>query len=171
MLKAAGAALVLLASILYGWQQKNALAGHVAQLYALKELLEMLSGEISYAKAPLPEAFTGIAKRQGGPFQEILLEIAGKLEDSSEGLDGIWRKTWEAHREKLLLSPEELKLIVELGKNLGYLDIQMQLGHIALYAGRLEGKIAKANGELAVKQKLYQYLSVTGALFLILILI
>lgn len=171
MLKAAGIVLVLGAAFLYGWQLRLRLAGHVAQLYGLKELLEMLAGEISYAKAPLPEAFVRIAKRQGEPYGKILLAVARRMETSQESLEQIWRQVWEEQGDELLLRPEELQIVLGLGKNLGYLDIQMQLGHIAMYTGQLEGKIAQASGELAVKQKLYQYLSVMSALFLILILI
>lgn len=172
MLKGLGAALVLIASLLYGWQLRARLSGHVEQLLAMKELLQMLTGEIAYAKATLPEAFVGIARRQGGVFSEILLEIAGRMEQPGEGsLGDIWCKVWEAYKKELLLSEDELQIIRGIGKNLGYLDIDMQLSHIAMYQKQLEERIEQAAGELAVKQKLYQYLSVTGGLFLILILI
>lgn len=172
MLKVLGAALVLGSSLLYGWKLREQLADHVNQLLAIRELFKMLSGEIAYAKAPLPEAFARIARRQGGMVSEILLEIAGRMEQPGEGsLGELWCEVWEQHRGELLLREEELWIIQGMGKNLGYLDIEMQLGHIAMYTGQLEERIAQASRELTAKQKLYQYLSVTGGLFLILVLI
>lgn len=171
MLKAAGAALVLISSLLYGWQLRLRLSGHLEQLLDLKELLSMLSGEIAYARATLPEAFGRIARRQGGPYEEILLTIARRMEQPGESLGTVWREVWEEAGRKLLLSEEELQIVLGLGKNLGYLDIDMQLGHIAMYTSQLEERIAQASSQLAVKQKLYQYLSVMSGLFLILILI
>ncbi|MCI8896004.1 MAG: hypothetical protein HFI42_02000 [Lachnospiraceae bacterium] len=172
MLRVLGAALVLGSSLLYGWKLKTQLSDHMNQLLAIRELFKMLSGEIAYAKAPLPEAFGRIARRQGGAVSDILLEIAGRMERPGEGsLGEIWCQVWEQHRGELLLWEEELWIIQGMGKNLGYLDIEMQRNHIAMYTGQLEERIAQAGRELRAKQKLYQYLSVTGGLFLILILI
>lgn len=172
MLKGLGIGLVLVSSLLYGWKLRAQLSDHLNQLLTIRELFKMLSGEIAYAKAPLPEAFVRIARRQGGIFSEIFLEIARRMEQPGEGsLGDIWWDIWEQHRGELLLQEEELWIIRGIGKNLGYLDIDMQLGHIAMYTGQLEERIAQASRELRAKQKLYQYLSVTGGLFLILILI
>ena len=58
-----------------------------------------------------------------------------------------------------------------LGENFGYLDIQMQLNHLALDIQQVETRIGQAQQELAAKQKMYQYLSIMSGLFLILLLI
>lgn len=172
MLKIAGAALVLTAAVLYGWQLRMRLSGHLEQLLAMKELLQMLAGEIAYAKTPLPEAFMSIAKRQERPYGEILRRIARQMEQpGAECLAGIWQSAWEENQDGLLLQGPELQIICGIGRNLGYLDIETQLGHLAMHRQQLEGRIALASGQLAAKQKLCQCLSVVGGLFLILILI
>lgn len=172
MLKLAGACLILAAGAVFGFQMKQRLAEHVQQLIGLKEMLLMLSGEMSYAKAPLTEAFRHIAVQGKAPFDRMLTEVSEGLEqERDKTLQEIWEKAVFHHKEEFFFSAEEFQILTGLGKNLGYLDIQMQMNHISLYLQQVEGRIVQAQNELAAKQKMYQYLSVMSGLFLILILI
>ncbi|MCI8280876.1 MAG: hypothetical protein HFI76_04065 [Lachnospiraceae bacterium] len=172
MIKIAGAALILSVSFLFGLQQKQRLWEHVKQLVGCKEMLFMLSGEMSYAKAPLLEAFRHISSRGKEPFGSFLEEVAKELETKQDQpLPEIWRDVLNRQRNKFCFSQEEFGLLESLGDNFGYLDVQMQLNHLSLCMQQLDAKIVQAQGELAAKQKLYQYLSVMCGLFFILILL
>lgn len=172
MVKLTGAGLILFAAAVLGIQMKQKLAQYVNQLIAWKEMLLMLSGEMNYAKAPLQEAFRHIAERGKEPFSRMLSEIADRMEqDRERTLQEIWRDAVEGHKKEFLFSQEERELLGSLGDNFGYLDLQMQQNLIRLQAEQLENRIEKARGELLTRQKLYQYLSVMGGLFLILLLI
>lgn len=172
MLKIAGAVLILSASVLFGMQQKQRLWEHVRQLVGCKEMLFMLSQEMSYAKAPLMEAFRHIAARRKEPFSGFLEDVALGMETHREQpLPEIWRNALKCRRDKFYLSQEEFELLESLGENFGYLDVQMQLNHLSLCIQQLDAKIVQAQGDLAAKQKLYQYLSVMCGLFFILILL
>ena len=63
---------------------------------------------------------------------------------------------------------EELKAI---GKQMGYLDEQMQLGTIDLYLEQLSFVIQKTREELVMKKRLCNCLGVMGGIFLVIILI
>ena len=172
MLKAIGAGLILSVGILWGMQMKYRLAEHLRQLICLKEVLLMLVGEISYAKAPLREAFVHIFDMGKAPFGELLKEVSDRLEQEREkNLYEIWKGAIENHKEQIFFSGEEFAMLERLGENLGYLDIEMQVNHLELYKQQVEAKITQAQQELAVRQKMYQYLSLMSGLFVILILI
>ncbi len=172
MLKIAGAGLILVTAIILGLQMKQGLWEHVRQLIGLKEMLQMLSGEISYAKTPLTEAFRHVALRVKEPFCWLLVEVADSMEREREKtLYEIWEKAVKHQRRNISFSEEELAILSGVGENFGYLDIQMQLNHLALYIQQTEDKIVQAQQELAVKQKLYQSLSVMSGLLLILLFI
>lgn len=172
MLKLAGAGLILFASLVYGLQLKMKLSEHVKQLIGLKEILLMLSGEISYTKTPLGEAFWHIAAQGREPFGGVLKEVARQMEtDREQGLSRIWKDTLTARRDCFYFTEEEWELLLALGENFGYLDAKMQLNHISLTIQQIDTKIVQAQGELAAKQKVYQCLSILGGLFCILILI
>lgn len=172
MLKLAGAGLIIFAAVILGIQLKQRLAQHVNQLIGFKEILLMLSGEMSYARTPLTEAFRNIANRGKEPFGPLLIEVAGRLEQEREStLSDIWKSAVENRRKAFYFSEEELDMLKGIGENFGYLDIQMQLNHLTLYIKQVETRIGQAQQELAAKQKMYQYLSVMSGLFLVLLLI
>lgn len=172
MLKLTGAGLIIFAAVALGIQLKQRLAQHVEQLIRFKEILLMLSGEMSYARTPLTEAFQNIAVRGKEPFGPLLAEVAGRLEQEREStLSHIWQSAVEHQKKAFCFSKEEFELLKGIGQNFGYLDIQMQLNHLNLYIRQVETRIGQAQQELAARQKMYQYLSVMSGLFLVLLLI
>lgn len=172
MLKLLGAGLILSAAAILGVQLKQRVAEHLRQLVSFKEILLMLSGEMTYARTPLSEAFLHIAQRGKEPYGSLLRAVSSRMEqERGRDLDEIWRSEVQGRKRTFLLSDEELKLLMNMGENFGYLDLEMQLGYIALLIQQVENSIVLAQGELSAKQKMYQYLSVMCGLFLILILI
>lgn len=172
MLKVIGAGLILFSAMVLGAQLKQRVAEHLRQLIGLKELLLMLSGEMSYGRTPLAEAFIHIAGQGKAPYDRLLLAVSGRMEQERElALAEIWQSEARSQREDFLLSNQEFLLLLGVGENFGYLDLAMQLAHIALSVQQVENKIVLAQGEFAAKQRMYQYLCVMCGLFLILVLI
>lgn len=172
MLKVVGALLILFASGIFGLQLKQRLAEHLRQLMGFKEILLMLSGEMTYARAPLEEAFAHIAGRGKEPFGRLLSEVSQRMEqEQDKTLYDIWQSAARNQKKTFFFSEEEFRILLGVGENFGYLDIEMQLNHISISIQQVENKIVQAQSELAAKQKMYQYLSVMCGLFLILILI
>ena len=172
MLKLTGICLILGVAAVVGLQLKHRLHMHLKQLIGFKEMLLMLSGEMSYARTPLTEAFRNIAARGKEPFGPLLAEVAGRLEqERGKSLYDIWKSAVEHQSKAFYFSEEEFCMLKGLGENFGYLDIQMQLNHMALDIQQVETRIGQAQQELAAKQKMYQYLSIMSGLFLILLLI
>ena len=171
MVRLLGAGLILASFTLFGIQQKQRLLEHVRQLVNLKELLLLLSGELSYARTPLSEAFLHIAERGRDPFGELFSDVAAELRNRQRRLPEIWQDALRCHRSRIYFNQEEFRLLERLGGNFGYLDINMQLGQLSLVIQQLDVKITEAQGELEKRQRLYQYLCVMSGLFLILVLL
>ncbi|MEG0963577.1 MAG: stage III sporulation protein AB [Lachnospiraceae bacterium] len=172
MLKLIGSILILTSSILYGWKLTVELGEHVNQLIAMKEMFLMLSGEISYTKTPLPEAFLQIAAQNKEPFSAFLKKASqGILESEEEQIGEFWKKLVEQEAERFLFTKEERGLLQKAGENFGYLDGQMQLKNLELYIGQAQVMIQQSQSELKERQKVYQCLSVMCGLFLIILLI
>ncbi len=171
MLKAAGSALVLAASFLYGWRLRAELAEHVRQLVAMKEMFLMLWGEISYARTPLKEAFLQIASQGKEPFASFLKKAAAGIEDSGEGMGRLWGELVEEEAGNFLFTEEELGLLKRAGENFGYLDSRMQLKNLELYIGQAETMIQRAQEELKDRQRIYGTLSLMCGLFLVILLV
>lgn len=172
MLKVIGAGLILFAAAMFGAQLKQRVAEHLRQLIGLKEMLLMLSGEMSYGRTPLAEAFSHIAGQGKAPYDRLLSSVFKRMEQERElTLSEIWQSEARKQKAYFLLSDEEFQLLLGVGENFGYLDLAMQLSHIALSIQQVESRIVLAQGEFSAKQRMYQYLSVMCGLFLILVLI
>ena len=171
MLKLAGSALILAASLLYGLKIRQELREHVEQLVGMKEMFLMLRGEISYTRTPLKEAFVQIASQNKEPFSGFLAQAAQELESNEDSIGSFWSHLVQEESARFLLKREELGLLQRAGENFGYLDGEMQLKNLELYIEQTEALIQKAQAELKDKQKLSGALSVMSGLFLVILLI
>jgi stage III sporulation protein AB len=69
------------------------------------------------------------------------------------------------------LTASDMKLIENIGKNLGTTDIEGQLASLSLYQNEAETAFATAEAETAKKAKLYTSLGVLAGAFLVVFLI
>ena len=171
MLKLLGSLLILTASILYGWKVNEEQKEHVEQLIAMKEMLLMLQGEISYARTPLREAFLQMASQGKEPFSDFLKRAAEGLEKHEGSIGEFWGGLVEEEAEKFYFTREEQGLLKRAGENFGYLDVKMQLKNLELYMEQAEVFLKRAQKELKDRQKVARTLSLMCGLFLVILLI
>lgn len=171
MLKIVGGILVLTAAAFYGWKLSCDQQEHMEQLVAMKEMFLMLTGEISYTKTPLKEAFSRMAQQNKEPFTGFLKQAAEGLEENEDSIGEFWKKLIDREAGRFLFSKEEESLLKRVGENFGYLDGQMQLKNLELYIGQAEVLIERSQKELKEKQKLSRTLSLMCGLFVIILLI
>ena len=172
MLKVFGILLVLAASWGYGSGLAAQLNRRRKHLFACGEMLEMLMGEIRYGKTPLGEAFVQTAARMGGIFGEILNKIAGEIEKNNyRSLELVWKECFGERQKELGFTGEELEVIKNIGKNLGYLDVQTQMAHLTLYQKQVAGLQEQADKIWKEKKKLYRSLSMAAGVMVILLLV
>lgn len=171
MLKLLGLLFLFVDCVFLGWNQSHGLKKRLELLEELKRLLLLLSGEIRCGHATLPEAFFQVGKKARSPYGEFFIKV-------SEELNGEVRKPLQEVFERQLknlhssgLWKEDLELLLDLGKALGYLDLTMQLSTLKLYEDMLDASIQKAAGEYGPKAKMYRYLGVLGGLFLVVLLV
>lgn len=169
-MKAAGAVLVLGAAFLYGYQGKLRLEEHVRQLLQWKEILMMLSSEMTYTKTPLAEAFSNLAKGGKPPFGEFFESLSRRLDrERDKTFFELWQSQIADSGSAFCFTKDEMEIFTGLGEHLGHSDLQFQTDRMQLYVQQVEQKVVQAQGELAEKQRLYQYLSVMCGLFIILL--
>lgn len=172
MLKILGAALILAGCIGYS----SALLGRIKHaqdvLDAGRELTELLAAEIRYECLPMEEVFDRIVPRVHMDLGRILLQIRTELADGEAGsLDEIWQSHFSGKEKMLDLSTEELHLLLEIGRNLGYLDVGAQLNHLQACREKINAARCRRSKILEEQTKVYRALSLAAGVFLILILL
>ena len=172
ILKAAGALLILGAAAGLGWWTAGQFKGRLCQLEQLRQLIYFLKGEITYSQAPLPEALERAGERGSGPLGRLFSRTAQEiLERRGDSLDEIWASQVEQTAgEGLPLTGEDIRRLKDLGKQLGYLDVDMQERTLLLYLEQLDLEIGYLREHKREKCRLYTSLGVMGGLFLVIIM-
>ena len=171
-MKILGSVLVLAACIGYSSYLLEKQKSHRDILQAFISMLDLLSGKLRYERLAMGEALAGLNRRYHGAVGSVMGRIADRLACGvCENLEEVWREEFAAAAKALMLTEEEKDIILETGKNLGYLDVDAQMGHLKLCRERLQGKLAEAETELAERRKLYRYLGMAVGVMVILILI
>jgi len=171
-LKTAGAVCVLTACIGYAASLTERQKYHRDVLLSLIQILELLAGEIRYERLTMAEVFRNMDKKYHGPAGETMRHIADRLVSSEyENLENVWSSAFRKDKKVLMLSEEELDILLDTGKNLGYLDVEAQMNHLYHCRQRLEQKLQEAQKSLDEKKRLYRYLAVAAGVMVILVLL
>ena len=171
MLKTAGLFLLFSGCFSLGIGKSRSLKKRLELLKELKKLLLLLSGEIRCAKMPLPEAFQKIGSKAEEPFRTFFKKVAGELAGEGRRLPETAFSNQIGLLKESTLMPEDRKFLLDLGKDLGYPDLSVQLETLKLFEEDLEELIKKAAEDYREKAKAYQYLGVLAGLFLVVFLI
>lgn len=172
MLKIAGSVLVMLACLGYAGGLLRQMSRRRDILRSCLEMTELLAGEIRYERAPVAEALRRICGRLDGDLETVIRGIADRLEEGGYGsMEEVWDAGFLREKEKLPLTKEELDGVREIGKNLGFLDLAVQIDHLAGCRERLGRNLDKVQRELDEKRRLYRSLGLAAGIFVILILL
>ena len=145
---------------------------HRDVLQSLISMAELLSGKIRYERQPMEEALLGLNRRYPSPAGNVLGQIADRLSKGTyENLEDVWRQLFFQEQKQLMLTDEELDIVLEMGKNLGYLDAEAQVQHLKSCCQQLGRKLLEAQRELEEKRKVYRYLGVAVGVMVVLILV
>ncbi|MCC8152448.1 MAG: stage III sporulation protein AB [Lachnospiraceae bacterium] len=172
MAKLIGSVLILSACIGYAGALAEKQEYHRDVLLSLIRILSLLAGEIRYERLTMAEALGRLTEKYHGPAGEVMKKIADRLREASCGdLESVWRFYFQNEQRRLMLSGEELDILLETGRNLGYLDAEAQVSHLHRCRERLEQKLEEAEKVMAEKRRLYAYLSVAVGVMVILVLL
>ena len=132
-IKLAASVLVIAGMTGFGFYESRRLGERLKILKELYRLTTLLRSEIQYTALPVPEAVSRIAERTTGTFKAFLEAVAAQLcLQSGETLAQVWDLQVQAHFRDSPLKTEDMRLLKEVGNNLGYGDRRSQLGAVEL---------------------------------------
>lgn len=157
-----------------------AMSGHyfarkyLTRIYILEELeqaIRFMYGEIEYSADDISEVFGRLLLNSSylKGFWAVVRERL--LARDGQDLSSIWKEAMESERVFSLLLDGDILLIGGLGKNIGSLDRQSQLGVLKLFERRLGSIIEEAKGEYRGQAKVCHVVGVTAGIFISILLI
>lgn len=172
LVKIAGSSLIVCSCSAIGFLVSNNLKERIGELELIKKIFLMMRGEIKYNHATLSEAFGTIGKRLKSPYSFVLLQMSEQL-DSLEGqpLSQIWEQNLKEMLKASCLCKEDKEKLLQLGSQLGYLDMEMQLNTIDWYLEQIQEETKSARENLKRNGKLYQTMGVMAGIFLVILML
>lgn len=169
--KIIGILLVMVGSGGCGWYFAFRAKMRIDILQDLLQAMILLYGDIEYSGDDMYENMDRLSDRSeyfSDFFQQVALRLRAK---TGQSLYQIWKeelgRSWVRER----LQREDVRLLEELGKNLGRLDRKTQLHSLQMWRKRLEGNLSIAREEYGNKAKLFRVLGITVGAFLAVLLV
>ncbi len=172
MIKLLGAALILFAGTMIGFQQAARIAERPRQLRALSHALSRLETEIGYGHTPLPEALTRTADTAEEPIRGMLRGAAAGLWNA-DGLS--FRESWDEavrkHWSATAMKKNEQAIVLRLGSTLGISDKDDQKKHLKLALLQLQAEEDAAREEQSRYEKMWKSLGVLIAVLIVILMV
>lgn len=170
-MKGIGLFLIFFACTLMGLFAGQELAERIAAMEQVEQMLQLLRGELRCSYIPFPQAFCQVAERLSSPWKEFLQGLAVRMERmSGGGMKELWTEAVDGIPQNCGLTAEDRKELAALGKELGYLDLTMQLNMLEHFEERWERQIENLREELPGKRRIFRCLGVCAGIALALIL-
>ena len=172
LIKVSGCLLVIAATTLSGALRAERIKEEYRQMRNLQRLLCMIESEIRYAHTHLGEIFLHAARRTQEPYRSWLLDMEKRMDEADSG---VFEKIWgQAASEKLSgagLPKKELERLIQLGGQLGVMDLKLQLEVLALYQEQLRLSMEEVWEGMGAKVRLCHCLGVMSGLLVVVMLI
>lgn len=172
VLKLLVGAILLLSSSTIGYLMALRYSLRVKQLTYFINALNTLETEILYYLTPLPIAMKRVSDRSHSSISWIFEETWSML-SSKEGyeIDEIWKKVINECIDNLSLSKEDIEIIIDFAKELGFGNKDTQNKHFQYTKELLKEQKRKANNEREKNGRMFNKLGVLLGLAIVIILI
>lgn len=154
-------------SLALGLRIATNMKGRVLALREIERILSYLEGELRYRHSMLSEALCNVAAKSGHPFRQWLYELSSGIEAQSienqniESIDdgefrdfySMWVESLQLLRDKTLLSSQDIDSLLDVGKALGYLDIESQLMNLNLEMELIHKHILELDKDISSRMK------------------
>ncbi|MCD8077751.1 MAG: stage III sporulation protein AB [Lachnospiraceae bacterium] len=170
-LRLLGSLLILMGCTGTGWQHSEALGERVRSMEEISTVIWKIRGEIRVAGIPLGHVFLQVSDQVDKPWADVLRNLSRRMEaQEGERFQELWAAELDAlPREQY--RREDWTCLLGLGRNLGYLDLDMQVelldGFLAEWGRRTE----ECRREKQEKQKVCRCLGLAAGAFLVLLLV
>lgn len=138
----------------------------IAVLREWRKTLCFIEGEVRHCRVPFAEVFAHVGRRSGKVFAPWLFWLSEELERYEGKLFcQIWEDGVKKYLEHTVLKPSDLDQIIELGNQLGGLDIKMQEALLDQAVQQLDYEIGELERTLSQKQRVSRLLGISAGIF------
>lgn len=171
MLRFLGSCMILTGCFGIGWWYRAQFNGRLRTIRILREILELLSGEVRYGRSTLPECCSHVAGNFGEPFSDALEKVGQNMRDNiGLSFGETFQKEFEGALEGAYLRDEDREAFLLFTRQACHADGQMQVRAMEQSAELLRKTEEALEKENAEKCRMAVGLGAMSGILLILIL-
>ena len=171
MLKSVGGIMIFAGCLGLGVWYRVQLTGRVKALRLLRSILELLSGEVRYGRATLPECCRHIAPQLPSSFCRAMQEVDERMRrNDGDTFTSVFCECMRKPLKELPLQEEDREDFLGFVSESGFMDSQMQLRTLERSCKLLTDTTERLQRENVEKCRMAVGLGAMGGLFLILVL-
>lgn len=167
MMTATGASLVLAATLGAFYSLRLALRRRERELLAWLAAVRLLNREITYGMTTLPRVCEALGGQADDVAGEFFGKLAAELQHDGGRLTEAWEELLRADGSGWHLLPEDMAVLLELGRGLGRSDINGQKRLLAVAEEKLHNLAAESGQRYARLSRLLSGLGWCSGLLLI----
>jgi stage III sporulation protein AB len=165
-----GAAAILSATTIFGFEWAKRVRERPKRLRELKVTLQALEAEIMYGSTPLSEAFQHIGKPLKEPLASFFLTISDLLNDGDHTVQEAWECQLEVLAKETSFKSGEIEVLRQFGSTLGRHDKEHQQKQIQLTLAHLNREEKEARDIQERYEKMCKSLGVLMGLLIVILL-
>ncbi|HZG69939.1 MAG TPA: stage III sporulation protein SpoIIIAB [Chondromyces sp.] len=166
-----GAFIILLASVLFGFERAKQLSNRPKQLRVLRSALQSLETEMLYGHTPLHEAARKLSSQLPMPANRLFSVFSETLTSTETTVRAAWETALLTVWPDTALKPPEFEILRQFGQNLGKHDLLTEQKQILLAIQHLEREEEEARERQRQYERMAKSLSILGGLLVIILLI
>lgn len=170
MIKIIGAIMIIMSGVGLAYFMCINSRFRIRDLSEFLMLINLMSGKIRFDHDSLPEIAEKFSKKD--TVYCLFFENVTRLMNSTQKqpFEQIWECCVERYMDDTSLTKEDKQEFMQLGKNLGNTDKQLQLGIIAEYTQALKDKIFQLKQKNKEQSKMYMSMGILGSLLIVILL-
>ena len=153
--------MVVLGSLALGIRIAWSMKGRILALKEMERILAYLEGELRCRHSMLAEALYNVSLKSPEPYSSWLFELMRTVEGQREDMDKgkfndfytMWYQSLEDLRHEALLAAKDISLFYDVGKALGYLDIESQQMNLNLEREHIHSYILELDKDVSLRMK------------------
>ena len=151
---------VVVGSLALGIKVAANMRGRLNALRDIERILSYLEGELRCRHSVLGEAFYNVAIKSGEPYKRWLLELSewvnpqeneNEHKEKFEDFYSMWCNSLIDLRENTFLNSKDIGQLYDVGKALGYLDIESQQMNLNMEREILHNSIIQLDKDIGTR--------------------
>lgn len=172
LIKLWGCACVIAATTMMGMKKADDIRESYRQMRYLQRLLCVMESEIRYARSHLEEIFGQISRQAKEPYKSWLTSMMAEMSKPGNGtFFDIWERGTRKNLWKRGLPDQEVDRLIQLGEQLGTVDLKLQLRVLELYQQQLALSMQEMRDKMQISIRLCHCLGVMSGLLVAVLLL